>query len=571
MVSTMISVQSLYWKTLNPQELIYLNPNIAQEEQRNVYLYPTKLIQKGTVILIEEPWKSNNCIDPRKRRAHSSWNGFLFSSLPMIKVGLSANIELYQDYDNNNTIIAVAIADIQPNQPLIRPINFMKVLMHSPQSELLNFSVNDWITMNQIYLNETHKIKLNQMKNHFERLTLLIAAGVDKKEVMISDDFEETMSAIYENKAGQEAIATRVDELSYFDQLHNLMFIIFDRVRLHVDDARMANQMEALIENQEMYTILCKDSEFVKWFFNLKYDELENLVSLPQSDGIHYQNSKIGNIAESGKLLVTEDIKMGTILLIERPWTASDSNAKVLMEADDESSMLYSSLESLQFGLHSNIAISKDEHGNIFMMSTCDLSAGEYLIKPIDFFKALELSNGSLDVDAWKERFEKQLSDEDNFMLDLLWKYFENMAEDFEAQWIQNDQFGDGDFEGILNSRNYEMIRLLMHQHGFNPIDWKYGNSAISPLSASDTFRDCVFFYNKLDAITYGFNKIVDASGDNVNKVRVAVPPLRPWLEGDDEFAHYICKRNREENDSDQPSEPIAKKKRLENQENVFV
>ena len=207
--------------------------------------------------------------------------------------------------------------------------------------------------------------------------------------------------------------------------------------------------------------------------------------------------------------------------------------------------MYYSSLGLIQLGLHANIAISKDEEGNVFIMSTCDLSAGEYLIKPIELLNALKMDDGNLNISEWRRGIELGLSDQDTFMLGLLWKYFAEFVHDFKVE-----AFRGHEFEAILNSDQYDIIRLSLHQHGFNPSDWKEGDfTTIYPLSTSVMYQRCAILYKKLYALLHYFHQIVVESNDLAAK-----NVLYPLLHDDEEFGAYIRshykKRKREDSES---------------------
>ena len=566
---TIISVQGFFSTPLNREKFVYINPNIAQNEE-NGHLHSTKFISKGTIILIERPHagigslisKKNSLQFLKKRvtKMHLSWNGFLFSTMPLLKIGFFANIEIYQNYEGDNSIIAVTIADIKPRHLFIRPMNLVKVLLHSTKFELSKLSFNEWITVDGIHLDDADKRIIFILEDCLRRLFNQFKQTGSDKQLLLNSTF---MNGIYENKAGQEVIHK---EESYFGHLHHLMFIIFDRIHYELNDPPMDKQIRALIDNQEMYTILCKDSEFVKWFFDLHVPHIDDVDSkndiLQYLDGIYYRNSKVDRNFDSGQLQVTGDIKMGTILLIEEPCTCGDSNAEILIQ-DTDNLMYYSSLALMQLGLHANIAISKDEIGNVFIMSTCDLAAGEYLIKPIEFLKALKMDDGNLSIREWRKGIEERLTDQDTLMLRLLWKFFVGFA---DYRYFNQDAFEEDEMGMML--LDYQMVCLSLHQHGFNPSDWQNENDAsLSEMylqsllvcsSNPKLFEEFTFLYKKLHAVTLYFRIADRIKSDDLRTV------LYPLFNGDEEFAAYIRKRGRQKYEDTDSDEPIAKHRRLE-------
>ncbi len=77
---------------------------------------------------------------------HLSWNNILYSSLPLIKIGFTANVAIFtQEIDDYaDTIIVIASADLEKHSTLIQPLNFMKKLVWTTDSEFKTFDMLHW-------------------------------------------------------------------------------------------------------------------------------------------------------------------------------------------------------------------------------------------------------------------------------------------------------------------------------------------------------------------------------------------------------------------------------------------
>ena len=120
----------------------------------------------------------------------------------------------------------------------------------------------------------------------------------------------------------------------------------------------------------------------------------------------------------------------------------------------------YSCLPLIRMGFHANIAVFEDQlNGNIVVVAACDLKRGEYLMKPIDFFKKLK-ANKDFDIHFWRRKTEIHLNDGDKEMMQLLWNEFVSAQ-----QWRQSLVHGDTEkLIMILNFSHYQTLRMSVYQ-----------------------------------------------------------------------------------------------------------
>eukprot|EP01084_Bolivina_argentea_P299253 515803_1 len=358
---------------LNHEGIIYINPNIYVGTE-NV-LYANKDIPMGTVLFIEKPlidysfnsqpdafiqncqkhpflkhltpkvnisrYYFKNFIQPisggidkfQKARKvfniipHLSWDSFLYSSLLLIKFGFKANIDISKNYkneidDNPNIIVGVAVADIKENEQLIQPLSIMKHLLRTYNiSQLKQFNLKNWMEKTKIHLTEHDKNTLMTLKTQLAEAANKTIDGIchgDLGHFLTSDVYHEIMEWIYKGNKGQEM----------YTEMNELVNVLFKRIAIGTDSDEMVVLMQDVIDN-ELYTFLNKDTELVKWFFNVagnykSQKDTNNLINHVNADGMYFWNSNIAWNVHTKQLQVTSDIKMGTMLLIEAPWIYSE-------------------------------------------------------------------------------------------------------------------------------------------------------------------------------------------------------------------------------------------------------
>eukprot|EP01083_Nonionella_stella_P119307 356548_1 len=142
-------------------------------------------------------------------------------------------------------------------------------------------------------------------------------------------------------------------------------------------------------------------------------------------------------------------------------------------------SILYPTLPIFKTGFHANVAIFEthdvlpgvpNDHNCIVIMAASDLTAGETLVKPLDFMQKLMLSPQTwlatfiVDLELWKQKALVHLDDEDRHLLMQHWRDFRLVA----AAWTQFKlkDHTNVDLKAVIS---YQKLLILLYKTGFAP------------------------------------------------------------------------------------------------------
>eukprot|EP01083_Nonionella_stella_P119306 356544_1 len=145
-------------------------------------------------------------------------------------------------------------------------------------------------------------------------------------------------------------------------------------------------------------------------------------------------------------------------------------------------SILYPTLPIFKTGFHANVAIFEthdvlpgvpNDHNCIVIMAASDLTAGETLVKPLDFMQKLMLSPQTwlatfiVDLELWKQKALVHLDDGDRQLLMEHWHDFKLVA----AVWTlyRLGDHTDVDLNDMVHLTAYQKLLKLLYKTGFAP------------------------------------------------------------------------------------------------------